>query len=187
MGDAEAVIRLQRVGDMADVTVEMVPADAADDASAFGILAWQGGGSVRASLDQVAPGRYVSSTPVPVTGTWKTLVGLQRGDEVMAAPIYLPADPEIAAPEIPAEAERRARFVRNTDLLLRESKDGPAWPALAAYTGVAVVASIWFALLSLAATRIGARAVAATGPVVSGPASAWGVPSERPLTGSGRS
>ena len=186
VGQAEAVIRLERVGDMANVTVEMVPADAASDATAFGIVAWQGGGRVRAALDEVGPGRYVSSAPVPVTGTWKTMVGLQRGDEVMAAPIYLPADPEISAPEIPAEAERRAPFVRNTDLLLRESKDGPAWPALAAYAGVATVACIWFALLSLAATRISARAFATAGPVVSGPASAWGVPAERPLTGSGR-
>jgi len=188
VGPAEAVIRLERTGDMATVTVDMVPADAAADATAFGIVAWQGGGRVRASLDEVAPGRYVSSVPLPVTGTWKTMVGLQRGDEVMAAPIYLPADPEIGAPEVPAVAERREPFVRNTELLLRESKAGPTWPALAAYAGVATVTAVWFALLALAATRIAATGATpiGAGPAVPGPTTAWGVPEGRTLTGSGR-
>ena len=187
VGQAEAVIRLERVGDRANVTVEMVPPDAATDATAFGIVGWQGGGRVRASLEEVAPGRYVSSVPVPVTGAWKTMVGLQRGDEVMAAPIYLPADPEIGAPEVPAVAERREPFVRNTDLLLRESKDGPTWPALAAYAGVAVVAALWFAMVALAVTRISPPPAgsSAAQTVVSGPATAWRLPGERPLTGSG--
>ncbi len=187
VGQVEAVIRLEPVGDRANVTVEMVPADAAADATAFGIVGWQGGGRVRASLDEVAPGRYVSSVPVPVTGAWKTMVGLQRGDEVMAAPIYLPADPEIGAPEVPAVAERREPFVRNTDLLLRESKDGPTWPALAAYAGVAVVAALWFAMLALAVIRISPPPAGsgAAQTVVSGPATARRLPGERPLTGSG--
>jgi hypothetical protein len=186
VGRVDAVIRLEPVGERANVTVEMVPADAAVDATAFGIVAWQGGGTLRAPLEQVAPGRYVSSVPVPVTGTWKTMVGLQRGDEVMAAPIYLPADPEIGAGEIPAVSERREAFVRNTDLLLREAKDGPTWPALAAYAGFAVVASTWFALLALAATRIAPTpAAVGAGPGVAGGA-ARPVSSSRPLTGSRR-
>ena len=180
VGSAEAVIRLERVGDRATVEVEMVPADAADDATAFGIVSWQGGGRVSASLDRVGPGRYESSAPLPVTGSWKTMVGLQRGDQVMAAPIYMPADPEIGAPEVPAVAERREPFVRDTDLLLRESKDGPTWPALAAYAGVALVTSLWFGVLALAATRIspGAR----PDPAVSGPDRPRTASAERPLT-----
>ena len=179
VGAAEAVIRLERLGDRATVEVEMVPADAAADATVFGIVAWQGGGRVHASLDQVAPGRYVSSVPVPVTGTWKTMVGLQRGDQVMAAPVYMPADPEIGAPEVPAVAERREPFVRNTDLLLREAKDGPAWPALAAYAGVGLVTALWFGLLALAATRI---SPAVSDPTVAGPARLRKASAERPLT-----
>ncbi|HVE46256.1 MAG TPA: hypothetical protein VNA57_05875 [Acidimicrobiales bacterium] len=159
VGPVDAVISLQRTGtgDEALATVTLDPPDAAESATLFGIVSWQGGGRVSAELREVGPGRYVASRPVPVTGSWKSMVGLQRGSQVMAAPIYLPADPEIGAPAVPALAERRVAFSRNTDILLREAKDGPAWPAIAAYLGVAVVASMWLYLLGLAVVRIGRR------------------------------
>jgi hypothetical protein len=154
VGDVQAIISLDRLEGESTVTVQLEPADAAKDASLFGIIAWQGGGRVLSELKEVGPGRYVSERPIPVAGEWKSMVGLQRGDEVMAAPIYLPADPEIGASAIPALAERRAPFQLNTDILLREGKDGPAWPALLSYLGVAVVVSIWLALFSRAASRV---------------------------------
>ncbi|HUP68824.1 MAG TPA: hypothetical protein VM142_03305 [Acidimicrobiales bacterium] len=155
VGPVDAVISLQRTGDEALATVTLDPPEAAHDATLFGIVSWQGGGRVSAELREVGPGRYVASRAVPVTGVWKSMVGLQRGSQVMAAPIYLPADPEIGAPAVPALAERRVAFSRNTEILLRETKDGPAWPAIAAYLGVAVVASMWIFLLGLAVIRIG--------------------------------
>ncbi len=154
VGDVTAVISLDRLDGEATVTVQLDPASAAEDATVFGVLAWQGGGRVLAELDEVGPGRYVSSRPVPVSGEWKSMVGLQRGDEVMAAPIYLPADPEIGASAIPAQAERRVPFSLNTDILLREAKDGPAWPALASYAGVTLVLAVWLALFTRAASRV---------------------------------
>jgi len=72
----------------------------------------------------------------------------------MAAPVYLPADPEIGAPEIPALAERTTPFVRNTTLLLREQHDGPAWPALASYAGLATLVTLWVALMAFIARRV---------------------------------
>jgi hypothetical protein len=45
-------------------------------------------------------------------------------------------------------------FSLNTDILLREGKDGPAWPALLAYGGVTVVLAIWLALFARAASRV---------------------------------
>ena len=154
VGAVEAVIGLDRIEGEAMVTVQLDPPGAAEDASLFGLVAWQGGGRVLADLDRVGPGRYVSSRPIPVSGTWKSMVGLQRGNEVMAAPIYLPADPEIGASAVPAQAERRVAFSRNTDILLREAKDGPAWPALLSYAGVAVVLGLWLALFTRAASRV---------------------------------
>ncbi len=154
VGDVEAVIGLDRLEGEATVTVQLEPPTAADDATLFGILAWQGGGRVEAELRRVGPGRYVSSEPVPVSGEWKTMIGLQRGDEVMAAPVYLPADPEIGAAAVPAQAERREAFARNTDILLREAKDGPAWPALLGYAGVAVVLALWLSLFARTASRL---------------------------------
>ncbi|HEX2063047.1 MAG TPA: hypothetical protein VHE80_01360, partial [Acidimicrobiales bacterium] len=155
VGDVDAVVRLQRAGSEALVEVEVEPPDAADDATAFGIVAWQGGGRVQAGLREVEPGRYVSTRTVPVTGTWKATVGLQRDDEVMAVPIYFPADPEIGAPEIPALPERRAAFVRNTELLLRETHSGPSWPAFAAYGGLGLMLAVWIVLFGVCAARSG--------------------------------
>ena len=154
VGDVQAVIGLDRLDGEATVTVQLEPPGAAEDATLFGVIAWQGGGRILADLRPTGPGRYVSSKPIPVTGTWKSLIGLQRGDEVMAAPIYLPADPEIGASAIPAQLERRVPFARNTDILLRELKDGPSWPALLSYAGVTLVLGLWIALFSRTASRI---------------------------------
>jgi len=154
VGPVTATIRLEQIGSMANVDVTLEPADAARTATAFALSSWQGGATVSADLKQVSVGRYVSSRPVPVTGTWKTMVSLQRGDEVMAAPVYLPADPEIGAPEVPALPERTERFVRNTTILLREVRGGPPGAAVAAYSGLAVVAAIYIALIAFTARQV---------------------------------
>ncbi|HEX2700055.1 MAG TPA: hypothetical protein VHM89_07620 [Acidimicrobiales bacterium] len=154
VGKVDAVIRLEPAGELAKVAVDVTPADAAENATAFGVMSWQGGGRVWAELERTGPGHYVSTKAVPVTGTWKSMVSLQRGDEVMAAPIYLPADAEIAASAVPALPERATPFVRNTDVLLREAKDGPAWPAALAYAGVALVAAVWIGMFAFTGHRL---------------------------------
>jgi hypothetical protein len=154
VGNVNATIRLTPVGEQAIVAVDLQPVDAARNATAFRVVSWQGGGRVSAKLNEVGPGRYVSDRPVPVTGDWKTMVGLQRRDEVMAAPVYFRADPEIDAPAIPALPERQAAFVRNTTLLLREQHPGPAWPGVLGYGGLATAALVWSALFAFVAHRL---------------------------------
>lgn len=155
VGPVTATIRLEQVGSMAIVDVTLDPPDAARNATAFAVSSWQGGSeTVSADLNQVSMGRYVSARPMPVTGSWKTMVSLQRGSEVMAVPVYLPADPEIGAPEVPALPERTEPFVRNTTILLREVKGGPAGAAIAAYSGLAVVVAIFITLIAITARRL---------------------------------
>ena len=154
VGDVQAVIRTEMIGDRAVVEVDLQPADAADNATAFAVTSWQGGGTQTALFDEVAPGRYRSREAVPVTGSWKSMVSLQRGDEVMAAPVYLPADPEIGAEEIPLVPERQTAFVRNTELLLREQHDGPATAAIAAYTGLATLVAVWVGIMAAIARKV---------------------------------
>lgn len=156
VGKVDAVIRLDREGDRATVAVDVTPADAARKATGFGVMSWQGGGTNWAELRETAPGHYVTTKTVPVTGKWKSMVSLYRGSQVMAAPVYMPADPEIGASAVPAVAERRTHFVRNTDVLLREAKDGPSWPAMLAYAGVALVALVWFGLFAFTGWRLAA-------------------------------
>lgn len=154
VGTVDAVIRLEPVGDLAKVAVAVTPADAAEDATAFGVMSWQGGGRIWAELEKTGPGQYATTKAVPITGTWKSMVSLQRGSQVMAAPVYLPADAEIGASAVPALPERATPFVRNTEVLLREAKDGPGWPALMAYGGVALVASVWIGLFAFTGRRL---------------------------------
>jgi hypothetical protein len=169
VGPVTATVRLQQVGSLANVEVTLDPPDAARRATAFAVSAWQGGSeTVGADLKQVSLGKYVSSRPVPVTGKWKTMVSLQRGNEVMAVPIYLPADPAIGAPEVPAIPVRTERFVRNTTILLREVKGGPPGARNAAYAGLAIVVALYIGLISLTA-----RKVPPTSPPPAGPSDRW--------------
>ncbi|MFP5317679.1 MAG: hypothetical protein ACLGI2_05220 [Acidimicrobiia bacterium] len=161
VGDVEADIRLRPAAAGADgveqafVEVQLTPADAADSATAFGVVAWQGGGRISSALKETGPGLFVTEKPLPVSGRWKTMVGLQRHDEVMAAPVYFPADPEIDFEAIPALPERHEAFARNTTYLLPEVKaGGGSFAANAAYTGVSVVILAWIGLYALCAVRL---------------------------------
>ena len=155
VGRVNAVISLQPVGARGAVEVVLDPADAASNADAFNVTSWQGGGRETTALHEVAPGDYRSSGSVPLSGRWKTTVNLIRGDQVMAAPVYLPADPEIGAPAVPAIARRQVAFVKNTTLLLRERHPGPAWPAVAAWSGFTGLVALWVALMAMGARRFG--------------------------------
>ena len=149
-----ASVDVTPVGDgQARVAVVVEPADAADDARWFQLSAWQGDGLVLADMREESPGRWVGESPVPVTGRWKTLVRLHRGSDMMAVPIWLPADPEIGADEIPA-VDRTAPFVNEQRYLLRELKDGPATYERIVYAILALVAALWATSFTLAAKHI---------------------------------
>jgi hypothetical protein len=49
---------------------------------------------------------------------------------------------------------RTERFVRNTTVLLREQHPGPAWPAVAAYCGLAALMALWAGLIAQTARRL---------------------------------
>jgi hypothetical protein len=177
VGHVSGTVAIERQGDRALVDVALRPPDAARGAIVFTVTSWQGGGTVHAALHEVGPGHYRTTNAVPVTGSWKSLVTLERGDQVMAAPVYLPADPEIGAPEVPAVPRRDVTFVRNTSLLLREQHKGPSWPAVLAYSGLAFLVAIWVGLMAFIAVRISARADG-------GPRLGWGAPrSPAPMPG----
>jgi hypothetical protein len=129
------------------VTVTMQPRDAAEDAEWLTVTAWQGGGSLVEPLEEVGPGRYRTPEPVPLYGTWKSLIRLHTGSELQVMPIFLPRDPAIPAPEVPAPASFSREFVAEPEVLLREQDGGGvAWGI--AY---AIVAGIALGLLILIA------------------------------------
>jgi hypothetical protein len=96
-----------------------------DDPNWVSVLGWQGGlpqqrGRFVDNLEKVGPGHYVSTKPMPVGGSWKTLLRVQDGRTYTAVPIYLAGDPGIGAQEVPAEAQFTRPFVAEITILQRE-------------------------------------------------------------------
>lgn len=142
-GDVHADLTVKKVSDdLAHVELTLTPPDAADAARWLQAGAWQGGGLELSNFTRVGPGRYVTERPVPVSGGWKTLVRLHRGGELMAVPVWLPADPEIDEPEIPAE-DRSQAMASEKEYLLRETHAGDAWFAYVIYGLLLAAVAAW--------------------------------------------
>jgi hypothetical protein len=141
---------------MAVITATLTPADAADDAYWFQASAWQGGGLELADMEPTGrPGEYRSARAMPVDGHWKTLLRLHRGAEMMAAPIFLPGDPDINKAEIPA-VDRSMQLRSEREFLLRETHDGNGWLSPVIHLTLLAVAAVW-ALAFTTAVRFLAR------------------------------
>lgn len=103
-----------------------------DDPNWVSVLGWQGGlpndrGMFVDHLEKVGDGHFRSTEPMPVSGTWKTLLRVHDGRTLTAVPIYLAGDPGIGAEEVPAEAQFTRPFVSEITILQRErSPDIPA-------------------------------------------------------------
>jgi hypothetical protein len=97
------------------------------------ILSWQGRmennrGLVIDRLEKIGPGHYRSTLPVPVWGSWKTLLRVQDGYTMTGVPIYEPADDAIPAAEVPALANTTRPFVQEITILQRErDQNAPVW------------------------------------------------------------
>jgi hypothetical protein len=106
--------------------VELTPRDAADDARWFVSTAWQGGEgrSVVGDLEEVSPGVWRTTKPIPVYGTWKSTLRLHEGTAVQGLAVYMPADDAIPVEAIPARAEATRTFTKDKELLQREQKAG---------------------------------------------------------------
>jgi hypothetical protein len=155
--DATARMEITRAEGGVHVRAELDPPHAARDARWFQAIAWQGGGFVSSDMVPTGePGVYRTSEPVPASGDWKAMLRLQRGASMVAVPIWLPADPEIGAPEVPA-VDRTARFETEGRYLLREQRPGPPWLALAVYVVLAGIATAWVAALTAAGRSIAGR------------------------------
>ena len=105
----------RRTGPQVQATVALQPADAAEGAEWFDLTAWQGGGLVVDRLEQIGPGRYRTTEPIPVSGSWKTMVRLHKGNSLTALPIYLPRDAAIPVGEIPAADASPASSATSTN------------------------------------------------------------------------
>ncbi|MFD3745890.1 hypothetical protein [Nocardia sp. NPDC058633] len=158
-------------GRMVTADIRLSPGDLVGaDPEWMEILSWQGGtgndspghGLVVDKLRRVADDHFVSTRPVPVHGTWKTVLRVQDGRMQTALPIFMPLDPGIGAEEVPAAASFTRPFVEEISVLQRErSFDHPSW--LIALAGLVVLACslALIAAMSWGAARVNDRYLAA--------------------------
>jgi hypothetical protein len=139
----------------ARATVRIDPASAADGAAWVQVTAWQGGGLVVDRLRRTGPGRYESTKPIPVHGSWKALLRLHAGATLAAVPIFLPRDTAIPAPAVPALARFTRPFENEVKFLQRERKrDVPGWLFAAASFAVLAIALAFLAALAWGLARV---------------------------------
>ncbi|MCX0275441.1 hypothetical protein NLM24_33160 [Nocardia zapadnayensis] len=157
----------EQSGRMVYADIRITPADlVGTDPEWVEILSWQGGvgsdspgrGLVVDQLRRAGAGHYVSTKPVPVHGSWKTLLRVQDGRTLTALPIFMAADPGIGAAEIPALDSFTRPFVSEITVLQRErSFDHPAWLFAVASLVVLGCSLALVAALSWGAARINDR------------------------------
>ncbi|MEC4858496.1 hypothetical protein R2325_24035 [Mycobacteroides chelonae] len=131
-----------------------------DDPEWVTILSWQGGlandhGLAIDRLQKIGEGHYRSTQPIPVYGSWKTLLRVQDGTTMTGVPIFLPADPGIGAPETPALASSTRPFTQELTILQRErNQNHPSWLFNVASLVVLFCTLVLIAALSWGAGRI---------------------------------
>jgi hypothetical protein len=95
---------------------------------------------------------------VPLYGSWKSLIRLHTGSELAIAPVYLPADQEIPAKEVPAPAQFTREFAAEPEILLREQTGGGGAKWFIAYLIVALIALSLLVLIAWGLHRLAAFA-----------------------------
>jgi hypothetical protein len=140
----------------ANAAIRIDPPEVGDDAYWLSAISWQGGEKlVLDDLRQSAPGVWETTEPLPIHGTWKTLIRLHRDNYLAGVPIYMPEDTAIPAPAIPAQASFERPFVDETRILQREQKgDVPGSLVALAYTVVAAIVLALIILLGWVLVRV---------------------------------
>jgi hypothetical protein len=145
----------QQVGDL---TVRLSDPQLGQDANWLYVLGWQGKGRYLDHLVQQADGSWKTTEPVPLDGTWKTMVRVHKGRDMVTAPIHFPADEAInfAGYEIPTSTGTTRAFMPDTSLLQIERKSGiPSWAWTAATAAVLSTNLLMIFLMGLISVRLG--------------------------------
>jgi hypothetical protein len=148
--DIRATITLDRTGQdpgEALATVRFHPSDAADGAAWVRETAWQGGGLVEAPLDRVSQGVYRTPEALPLTGDWKSVIRLQTGTTLEDVPVFMPADPAIPVPAVPAKHQVTRQLEPSKQILQRETKQGI--PGFLWTLAASLVMAFWLAMIVL--------------------------------------
>jgi hypothetical protein len=163
-GNVSATVKLADVpsvgaGRHVSAQVRLTPRDAAKDAKWLMVTAWQGKDKLVVDrLKRVGPGVYTTTEPIPVGGSWKTMLRLHRGDQLLGMPLYMPEDTAIPAKAVPASAQFTRPLTADKKILQREAKSVSGILPLFAYLSV-----LGIALMLCAAMVWGLRRLARDG------------------------
>jgi hypothetical protein len=106
-------------------------------------------------LEQVGPGTFRTTKPIPAYDDWKAILGMEHGRALQAVPIYLPNDPAIPAKGAPAKRTFTRTFARDKQILQREYEGGPLWIEVPGYLLLVLIAAGWIVALGLGLRRVG--------------------------------
>ncbi|HEX2129141.1 MAG TPA: hypothetical protein VHF58_07980, partial [Solirubrobacterales bacterium] len=142
----------------ADATVRINPPEFAEEANWVSAIGWQGGERLHLDhLEETAPGVYETDEPLPLSGTWKTLIRVHTDDALVGVPLYLPEDAAIPAEAVTSpEGTFQRPFIDETEILQRELKDDvPGYLAALAYAIVGLIVLSIIVLLGWVLVRLG--------------------------------
>jgi len=169
------------------VSVRFNPDGYAEDASWATVTSWQGGGLEVVKVERASDGSWRSESPVPLGGEWKSMLRVQTDRQLAAVPVFLPEDPAIPAPEVPAPAAGAAPVTREVvtdkDVLQREAKTDVAGWLWAGATGL--IGLMYLTFLTAIAIGVGRVGRAAASPGAPGGASAARATASQPHTPAG--
>ena len=140
----------------ANATVTFHPASVVSNPDYVQQLSWQGHTkSVVGILRREAPGVYRTVTPLPLAGSWKSLIRIQQGRVRADVPVYLPADPAIPAVAVPAARLVTRALIADTSLMQRERKrDIPGWLWSTATLVVLSIIAVLVAIIGWGLNRV---------------------------------
>jgi hypothetical protein len=137
----------------ANVTATFDPPSAAQDAEWVDGIAWQGGGMIVHHMKHVSGGTWTTTKALPISGHWKTLLRVHKGRSLLAAGLYLRADPAIPYKGMRATNDSTQTMVYDQHFLQLERK--PNTPVYLWTPAVALVLLFCGAFLVLLAIGVG--------------------------------
>jgi len=150
-------------------TIRFEPPSAVTHPNWLTMTAWQGGG--RLVVDRLRPlggGVYATTQPIPVWGRWKAMIRMNRGRELAAIPVALPADAAIPVGAVPPLALATRAWEADRHVLQRERRqDVPGWLWGAAGLVVLSITSVLLLVLGWGLVRLARRGAGAPVPPAS--------------------
>ncbi|MBJ7347916.1 MAG: hypothetical protein JHC87_05010, partial [Thermoleophilaceae bacterium] len=148
--------KVNKPGRWVNATVKLSDPQATKDAIWIKQIAWQGKpGLETATMREVSPGVLQTTRPMPVSGSWKSGIRIQKGSSVMGMALYYPRDDAIPVAEIPALAAFERGFQPDRQLLQRENKIDGGPLAIASYALLFFLAMLLIGLQAWGIARVG--------------------------------